>query len=196
MSDDNEKENSRLGANVLALIRHNFGDTKQARNDFATLFKRKSTSIWPWVAGDRQGIPSQQRERFEELIVTGDIQSLPGTSVADYVRPGPKKELTEKEPKKNEDLLALIWDVVRHDELGPRALEALMADTNFLVRKRTPALLLRWAYHEGGVPKSYREQFSHALVRTGIAQMLLGYDGSAPVSMEVFDFKVNTFFAE
>lgn len=191
-----EKENARLGANVLALIRHNFGDTKQARNEFATLFERKSTSIWPWVAGERQGIPAQQRERFEELIITGDIQLLPGTSVSDYVRPAPKKETTEKEPKQNDDLLALIWDVVRHESLGPRALESLMADTNFLVRKRTPALLLRWAYHEGGVPKSYREQFSHALVRSGIAAALLGYDGSDPVAIDVFDIKVSTFFAE
>ena len=190
------KDNARLGANVLALIRHNFGDTKQARNEFATLFERKSTSIWPWVAGERQGIPAQQRERFEELIITGDIQLLPGTSVQDYVRPAPKKESTEKEPKQNDDLLALIWDVVRHESLGPRALEALMADTNFLVRKRTPALLLRWAYHEGGVPKSYREQFSHALVRSGIAGALLGYEGSDPVAMDVFDIKVSTFFAE
>ncbi len=190
------KENARLGANVLALIRHNFGDTKQARNEFATLFERKSTSIWPWVAGERQGIPAQQRERFEELIITGDIQLLPGTSVPDYVRPAPKKETTEKEPKQNDDLLALIWDVVRHESLGPRALESLMADTNFLVRKRTPALLLRWAYHEGGVPRSYREQFSHALVRSGIAAALLGYDGSDPVAIDVFDIKVSTFFAE
>lgn len=98
--------------------------------------------------------------------------------------------------KQNDDLLALIWDVVRHENLGPRALESLMADTNFLVRKRTPALLLRWAYHEGGVPKSYREQFSHALVRSGIAAALLGYDGSDPVAIEVFDIKVSTFFAE
>lgn len=191
-----ERENARLGENVLALIRHNFGETNKARSEFGTLFKRKPTSIWPWVAGDRQGIPAQQRERFEELVITGDIQLLPGTSIADYVRPGPAKETSEKEAKKNEDLLALIWDVVRHESLGPGALEALMADTNFLVRKRTPALLLRWAYHEGGVPKSYREQFSNALVRSGIAQALLGYDGSDQVAMEVFDFKVSTFFAE
>jgi len=190
-----EKENTRLGANVLALIRHNFGDTKQARTEIATLFERKSPSIWPWVQGERKGIPSQQRERFEELVITGDIQLLPGTSIQDYVRAAPKKEAANQ-PKRNDDLIALVWDVVRHESLGPRALESLMADTNFLVRKRTPALLLRWAYHEGGVPRSYREQFSHALVRSGIAEALLGYDGSDPVAMDLFDIKVSTFFAE
>ncbi|WP_273794824.1 hypothetical protein [Brucella intermedia] len=190
------ERNIELGENVLALIKHNFGDTKKARSEFAILFERKPTSIWPWVAGDRRGIPAQQRERFEELIVTGDIQLLPSTSITDYVRPGPKKEFSEKEPKRNEDLLALIWAVVRHENLGPRALESLMADTNFVERKRTPALLLRWAYHEGGVPKSYQEQFSHALVRSGIAQELLDYNGADPIAMEVFDFKVGTFFSE
>ena len=67
-----------------------------------------------------------------------------------------------------------------------------MADTNFLERKRTPALLLRWAYHEGGVPKSYQEQFSHALVRCGIAKELLEYDSPDGV----FDIRVSSFFAE
>lgn len=185
-------EGERLGENVLALIRHNFGDTKQARAEFAQLFDRRPTSIWPWVAGDRQGIPRAQRDRFYRLIGSGELRLLDKTTAKDYVRPASKKEANEREPKRNEDLLALIWDVVRHKTLGPTALEALMADSNFLERKRTPALLLRWAYHEGGVPKSYQEQFSNALVRSGIANELLGYDGPDGV----YDIRVSSFFAE
>jgi hypothetical protein len=193
LSKDNETiENERFGANVLALISHNFKDGKKARAEFAALFDRKPTSIWPWVAGDRRGIPAAQRDRLESLIITGDLQLLPRMKISDFVRGGPKKEQTDKEPKRNEALLALIWNVIRHDKLGPVALEGLMADTNFLERKRTPALLLRWAYHEGGVPKSYQEQFSHALVRSGIAKELLDYD-----SLDgVFDIRVSSFFAE
>lgn len=193
MSKDTETiENERYGANVLALISHNFRDNKKARAEFAALFDRKSTSVWPWVAGERRGIPAAQRERLETLVIDGDLQLLPGMTISDFVREGPKKELSEKEPKRNEALLALIWNVVRHDKLGPVALEGLMADTNFLERKRTPALLLRWAYHEGGVPKSYQEQFSHALVRCGIAKELLEYDSPDGV----FDIRVSSFFAE
>lgn len=185
-------ENERFGANVLALINHNFKDGKKARAEFAALFDRKPTSVWPWVAGDRRGIPAAQRDRFESLIITGELQLLPRMTISDFVRGGPKKELTDKEPRRNEALLALIWNVIRHDKLGPVALEGLMADTNFLERKRTPALLLRWAYHEGGVPKSYQEQFSHALVRSGIAKELLDYDSPDGV----FDIRVSSFFAE
>ena len=180
------------GENVLALIRLNFGDTKNARAEFSALFDRRPTSIWPWVGGDRQGIPAAQRERFEELVEGGELRLVEGTQVDDYVRPGPKKDATEREPRRNEDLLALIWDVARHKDLGPTALEALMADTNFLERKRTPALLLRWAYHEGGVPKSYQEQFTNALVRSGIAKELLDYDDPHGV----FEIRVSSFFAE
>lgn len=187
-----ETDDDHLGENVLALIRHNFGDTSKARSEFAALFDRRPTSIWPWVAGQRQGIPAAQRERFEELIVSGELRLLDLTSISDYVRRGPRKADTEREPKRNEDLLALIWDTVRHKRLGPTALEALMADANFVERKRTPALLLRWAYHEGGVPKSYQESFSNALVRSGIAQELLDYDGPDGL----YDVRVSSFFAE
>lgn len=198
MTDDEEKEklNERLGNNVLRLILHNHGDTKQARAEFAAHFERKPASIWPWVSGARKGIPAQQRATFERLVVEGKIDLPSKSKIDDYVRPTPKRDMTARLEKKNDDLLALIWDCVRHPRLGPRALESIMADTNFLVRKRTPALLLRWAYHEGGVPYSYRDQFSHALVRSGIATELLGYDRNDEIAIELFDIKVNTFFAE
>lgn len=186
------EENEVFGSNILGLIRKNFGDNNKARSEFAALFERRTTSIWPWVAGDRQGIPAAQRKRFEELVTSGDLKLLPRTKVSDYVRPVPRKEAKEVEPKRNEDLLALIWDVVRHRSLGPTALEALMADANFVERKRTPALLLRWAYHEDGVPKSYQEQFSNALVRSGIAKTLLGYEGPD----DLYDIRVSSFFSE
>lgn len=193
MSKDKDTiENERFGDNVLALIKHNFDDGPKARAEFAALFERKPTSVWPWVAGARRGIPSAQRERFETLVFTGELQLPPRMKMSDFVRGGPKRELTDKEPKRNEALLALIWNVVRHEKLGPGALEGMMADTNFLERKRTPALLLRWAYHEGGVPKSYQEQFSHALVRSGIAKELLDYDSPDGV----YDIRVSSFFAE
>lgn len=187
-----EEDTEVYGENVLALIRHNFGDTKKARAEFAALFERRPTSIWPWVGGVRQGVPAAQRERFEKLIESGELRLIDGSAVNDYVRPGPKKEEVEREPKRNEDLLALIWDVARHKSLGPTALEALMSDTNFRERNRTPALLLRWAYHEGGVPKSYQEQFTNALVRSGIAKVLLDYDDPHGL----FDIRVSSFFAE
>ncbi|WP_299592580.1 hypothetical protein [uncultured Tateyamaria sp.] len=187
------EEQYTYGENVLDLIRHNYGETKTARAEFAALFDRKPASVWPWVGGDRQGIPAAQRQRFEVLLKNRDIKLPPNTQVDMYVRPAPRRDVTDKAPKRNVDLLTLIWNVVRHDALGPTALEALMADTNFIERQRTPALLFRWAYHEGGVPKSYQEAFSNALVRSGIAGVLLEYDDDPH---GLFDIRVSSFFAE
>lgn len=181
-----------LGANILALIKHNFGENPDARNRFAALFGMPAASIWPWTSGKRRGIPNNHRDRLEMLVRGGHLHMVPGTSISDYVREPARKTAEEKEPRINQDLLGLIWSVVRNERLGPGALEALMSDTNFLERKRTPALLFRWAYHEGGVPRSYHLSFTAALIRSGIAAELLGYTGPGD---DAFEIRVTSFFA-
>lgn len=188
------KSGADLGKNVLALIRLNFGESTDARTKFAELFDRPSASIWPWVNGNRQGIPATHSDRFEGLIASGELQLVGGTTLEDYVRPAPRKKAAASQAlRRNDDLLSLIWSVVRDERLGPAALESLMSDSNFVERKRTPALLFRWAYHDGGVPRSYHENFSNALIRSGIAEKLLGYTGADD---EAYDIKVTSFFAQ
>ncbi len=192
------RETDGRGGKLLALIDHNFGEGRNARALFAALFDRKSATIWPWChQTGREGIPHRLRRKFEDLVVAGKIKLPPGNTVDDYVRPSPpsRYEKSERTRTRNEDLIALFFSATRHPDLGRAAIERSMTDPAFVVRVLNPSYWLRWAYHSGGVPLSYREAFSTALIKSGIAEALMGYDPSNRDNAEFF-IKINSLFAE
>lgn len=186
------------GQHLLELIEHNFGTGRDARTKFAALFDRKPATIWPWCNQEgRQGIPHRLRRRFETLVSRDKLEMPKGRGVDDYVRATPTSRLekSERTRVRNEDLIALFYSAVRHEDLGRAAIERCMSDPAFVVRVLNPSYWLRWAYHSGGVPTSYQEPFTTALIKSRIAEKLMGYDPSN-IENETFFVKVQSLFAE
>lgn len=186
------------GENLLELIQHNFGTGRDARTRFAAEFGRKPATVWPWCNQEgRQGIPHRLRRRFEDLIRTERLTMPSGRVIDDYVRPAPasRYEKSERTRVRNEDLIALFFSTVNHPSLGRPAVERCMSDPSFVVRVLNPSYWLRWAYHSGGVPQSYQEPFTTALIKSQIAETLMGYNPRDRGNAEFF-IKVNSLFAE
>ena len=114
------------GQHRLELIEHNFGTGRDARTKFAALFDRKPATIWPWCNQEgRQGIPHRLRRRFETLVSRDKLEMPKGRGVDDYVRATPTSRLekSERTRVRNEDLIALFYSAVRHEDLGRAAIE-------------------------------------------------------------------------
>lgn len=193
-----KKDSAERGVKLLELIQHNFGTGRDARTKFAAEFDRKPATVWPWCHQEgREGIPHRLRRRFEELIRAERLTMPPGCTVDDYVRPAPtsRYEKSERTRVRNEDLIALFFSTVRHPNLGRAAVERCMSDPAFVVRVLNPSYWLRWAYHSGGVPQSYQEAFTTALIKSTIAETLMGYDPQSRDNSEFF-IKVNSLFTE
>lgn len=192
-----KRESAMRGQKLLELIEFNFGTGRDARTKFAKEFDRKPATVWPWCHQvGREGIPHRLRKRFEDLVRTEQLVMPSDGSVEDYMRPAPmsRQDKNDRSRIKNEDLLALFYAAVRHPELGRPAVEICMSDPSFVVRVLNPSYWLRWAYHYGGVPFSYQNSFTTALIKSKIAEKLMGYEDAG--KNEGFFLKVNSLFAE
>lgn len=197
MSKDEHSTSAARGAAILELIRFNFGDERGARANFAAVFGLNSATVWPWCKQvGRQGIPHRLSDPFADFVDKGRLRLPEGRQVSDYLRPAPSSrfEKSERSRLRNEDLIALFFSTILHPELGPSALEQCMSDPAFVVRVLNPSYWLRWGYHSGGVPDSYKEPFTTALIKSGIAELLMGYDPKDRLNTEFF-IKVNSLFA-
>lgn len=198
MSKAKNNNSAERGERLLELIQHNYGNGRDARTKFAAEFDRKPATVWPWCHQEnRQGIPHRLRRRFEDLVRNERLTMPAGCGIDDYVRPAPasRYEKSERTRVRNEDLIALFFSTVRHPKLGRAAVERCMSDPSFVVRVLNPSYWLRWAYHTGGVPQSYQEPFTTALIKSQIAETLMGYDPRDRDNAEFF-IKVNSLFAE
>lgn len=195
------EEYERRGRLLSDLVHYNFGPSPEAKGQFSELFGLDSKSTWPWFRQGRRGIPAYRREEFE-ILIRNEMLSLPlGREIEDYIRPSGRSryERAAEIYRRNEDLIALIFVIIKTESLGRPALESLMTKSMLRGRVLTPAHLFKWAYQDGGVPVSYQEIFANALIHSGIVHELADYldlDSNDPRMNELYAIRIRSFFAD
>lgn len=143
------------------LLTANFGRLRYV-SPLAEFMQVKRQTVWYWM--QIGGVPRERRDDFVRFCAESEIKFPPGKSLDDYIhdtvaylgRP-PKNENREKE---NRALIVLLSDLCANRNYGLAFIEHLAKYYLRLPIHR----LFKWAYDDGGVPKSKINEFATALL--------------------------------
>lgn len=152
----------------------------------AEYFKVTRQTFWIWRKHGK-GVPDAYREAVEALIESeeppADLFRMPRNATVDHIMREPRGQNVPARlaPSQNHNLIELLNRVCNSEDFGHSSLKTMIRQMSRPVSN--PYVFYRWAWANGGVPRSYLSAFITALMQLKVWE-LYGYSEGNRVQWE------------